>query len=320
IINEILKIKSLKYDYLKFIDYKKRIFLDLEKELKEKEINKIFITDISLEIFKEDIKEIKKNFEFFVIDHHPSYPPSFKKTKNIIRTISEDCASFTLFNLMNEYIEKYNKHYKFSKERLKFLRTLICATMISEFSYNKKSNFLFIKEFYPKVKIKTIYNSYIGKICQNLSYTILFYEKDKEKVFDLINKDKIEEFSKYNKKVKKEIDYYLKKFNKEKIKLKENLYFYYLKPKPRFSIGSIVSTTLSLKEKDKTFVICSDSLENSSFIKVNTRNQNGKENTNLLMKKAIKGLKNANGGGHFKASAAKFLKEDLEVFKKNLIS
>jgi hypothetical protein len=36
------------------------------------------------------------------------------------------------------------------------------------------------------------------------------------------------------------------------------------------------------------------------FIKVSTRNQNGKENTNLLMKKAIKGLKNANGGAILK--------------------
>jgi single-stranded DNA-specific DHH superfamily exonuclease len=317
IINEILKMKSLKYDYLKFIDYKKGIFSELKKEFDKKKINKIFISDISLEIFKKDLKDMKKNLQFFIIDHHPSL---FKNEKNIIKTVSEDCTSFVLFNLMNEYIKRYNKECIISKERLKFLRTLTCATMISEISYKKKSNFLFIKKFYPKIKVKTIYNSYIGKICQEISSAILVCEKDKEKIFNLINKNKIKEFSKYRKEVDREINYYLKKFNKEKIELKKNLYFYYLKPKPKFSISSIISTTLSLKEKEKTFIICSDSLENPMFVKISARNQSGKINVNLLMKKGIKGLKNANGGGHFKASAAKFLKKDLERFKKNLIS
>ena len=40
---------------------------------------------------------------------------------------------------------------------------------------------------------------------------------------------------------------------------------------------------------------------------------------NLLMKEGIKGLENATGGGHVHASAAKFLKKDLEKFKENLL-
>ena len=42
-------------------------------------------------------------------------------------------------------------------------------------------------------------------------------------------------------------------------------------------------------------------------------------NMNLLMKKGVEGLRDASGGGHIPASAARIREDDLGKFKENIL-
>jgi nanoRNase/pAp phosphatase (c-di-AMP/oligoRNAs hydrolase) len=80
-----------------------------------------------------------------------------------------------------------------------------------------------------------------------------------------------------------------------------------------------VAAILSVEKKDQTFIFVSDVKDEKDFVKVSSRSQSGKEDLNLLLKKGIQGLKNASAGGHVKASGARFMKKDLEKFKRNIL-
>jgi hypothetical protein len=56
------------------------------------------------------------------------------------------------------------------------------------------------------------------------------------------------------------------------------------------------------------------------FLNVSARNQSMNKDMNLLLKKAIQGLDNANAGGHVAAAGARFMKKDIKKFKENLFS
>ena len=99
----------------------------------------------------------------------------------------------------------------------------------------------------------------------------------------------------------------------------KKLYFYRIK-NPKFNIGSIVSTILSLKQQDCTFVIIYDIVDQKEFLRINLRNQSGSRDLNELIKNSVKGLENAGGGGHPKASGGRIMKKDLERFKKNILA
>ena len=88
------------------------------------------------------------------------------------------------------------------------------------------------------------------------------------------------------------------------------------------SIDSIISTILSTKNKSKIIIIYSVSDSNPNLIKVSARCQIEKLPCSMsdLLKIGISGLHNASAGGHPRASGGAFLKKDLEIFKKQVVS
>jgi oligoribonuclease NrnB/cAMP/cGMP phosphodiesterase (DHH superfamily) len=301
LINEILKQKKMKISSLSFINYEKGMFEEAEKDFK-KGTDKVFILDINVNSDYEGFKELKKKYNVFLIDHHPSELES----DNMIKTKTEDCVTFAIFEMA--------KH-EFDLEKEEWL---VCATMIAEFSYKNKNNFEFIKKHYPEINLETISYSEPGKISDKI-YSATIYFKGKEKrVFDMILKDKMKKINKYHVLIEKEIQKGIEKFKKEaEFFPKNNLYFYY--DNPKFSTNSVIATILSIKEPEKSFIFVHDTQNKPDFVSVSSRNQNGKENMNLLMKKGIVGLENATAGGHVCASGGKFLKKDLEKFKENIL-
>jgi single-stranded DNA-specific DHH superfamily exonuclease len=300
LMQEILKLKKIKIKFLNFTDYEKGMF---EKIKIKRGVNKIFILDVSIDSDYEGFKRLREKYDIFLIDHHPS---DIEKQSNIIKLQSEDCAAFAIYTLAegNFNLEKWKE--------------LLCATMVSEFSYKDKSNFQFIKNIYPEIREKEIYDSKPGETAKIIS-SALIYLKNPKKVFNLITANKIEKLKKYHEILEKEIQACMNKFKKEAEFFPEkNLYFYY--GNPRFNIGSTVITILSKKEEDKAFIFVSDSNDDDGYLKVSSRSQGDKENMNLLMKKGIQGLKNAIAGGHTHASGASLMKKDLEKFKKNILS
>lgn len=301
LMREILKQKKLKISSLNFINYHEGMFEEVEKNFK-KGTNKIFILDINPESDIEKFHDLRSRYDVFLIDHHP-----FKiEIENMIKTKSEDCVTFAIFELAGRefYLDEWKE--------------LICATMIAEFSYNSKSNLQFLQEHYPSINSGNVDYSVPGEISKKISSALIYLKGSEQNVFDLVLHKKFKKLDKYHFIIEQEIQNGIEQFEKEaEFFPKKNLYFYYYSP--AFGITSVVTTILSVRDKKKTFVFVSNIKSNPDFVKVSCRNQSGKEDLNQLMKKGVKGLENATGGGHIKAAGAMFMKKDLSKFKENIL-
>jgi len=239
-LEEILKSKKIEMDDLFFISYSIDMFQDILPELKNKNITKIFFTDIYVDGM-EGFEKVKENFDIFTIDHHPIQN---KDEKNIIKTQSSDCSALTIFDLGKEILD------------WKKWKTFLYATMISEMSYKNPENFEMIKQDYPDLKndAHLIRDSPPGKISQKITFALIFFKSNLRKLYDLIKNNNMESFDEPYEIINKEIEKWKKDFreNAEYYPEKE-LYLYYFKPK--YKITSIFSTLLSIKEPNKILVI-----------------------------------------------------------------
>ena len=302
ILDKVLHSKKRKIKDLKFVQLKVGLFEELFSELTRKKINKVILCDLSVNSDMAGFEELRKKFDTFLIDHHPYEI----KGKNIIKTKTPDCAAFTIYDLSKEIYD------------LSRLEWLVCATMVSEFSFNDEFNFRFIQQHYPNVTKENIHDSEPGEWSKNISSSLVYFAGKEKKIFNLIKKNKLRSFGKYRKIIDSEIAKFVDSFRKDAEYYPEkNLYFYFAAPK--YGVTSIVTTILSLEQPDKSFVFVSPQLDNPDYYKVSSRSNGGREDMNILMKKGIDGLENANGGGHPRASGARFMKKDFEKFKKNLL-
>jgi single-stranded DNA-specific DHH superfamily exonuclease len=301
LINEILKQKKIKIRGINFVNYKKGIFKESEKIFSRKRINKIFLCDVGIDS-NEEFEELRKSFDVFYIDHHPSEI----KGDNIIKAKTADCATFTIY-------ETAKNNFDLSK-----LEWLVCAAMVSDFSYKDKTNLDFLRKHYPDLKLENIMDSEPGEMSKRISSALIYFKRKEKKVYDLVLKGKLKQLEKYREIVEKEIKTLVERFKSEaQFYPEQNLYLYQAHPK--FSVTSVVTTILSAKEPEKTFVFISDINDEPDFYKVSSRRQDGKEDMGQLMKKGISELENATAGGHVPAAAARFMKKDLEKFKENLL-
>jgi len=303
LLEEILKGKGIELFYLNFLNYKKDMFYEVILKLEEKGIKKVFLTDIAADTDLQGFSDLRKKFDTFLIDHHPINPDLINK-QNIIKTHSYDCATFIVYNLGKGIID------------LKKWDFLVCATMISEISYKKKENLEFIQKIYPEIKKEGIFESTLGEFAKKISSALIYFNSDLKKVYDFILNGDFQEIERAHTIVQKEIELYIEKFEKEAEFFPEkNLHFYYARPK--FNIASIVLTKISFKSLEKIYIFISDI--NAYFVGVSSRHQGGQRDMGALLKKGIEGLENATGGGHAPAAGARFMKKDLEKFKKNIL-
>jgi nanoRNase/pAp phosphatase (c-di-AMP/oligoRNAs hydrolase) len=301
LVNEILKNKKLKIKELKFLEHKKEMFKESRERFARKKINKLFICDISIAQYTEEFQELRKQFDVFLIDHHPSNT----KGDNIIQTKTTDCTTFTIYELAKNYFD------------LSKWEWLVCAAMVSDGAYRDESNFQFIKQRYPNTNSENLFSSEIGELTKKISSAIIYFKGEEKKIYNLILKNRLKSFGRYSDLVEKEVKRITDKFRKEaEFYPEKNLYFYYTHPK--YSISSTVTTILSVEQPEKSFIFVSDIDGEPDFYKASSRSQKGGD-MNLLMKKGIEGLENATGGGHVVASAARFMKKDFEKFKENIL-
>lgn len=304
LVHEFLKSRKIKVHSFYFINYKNGMFGEIHDKLTRNKINKIVMLDINAYSDLEGFDNLRKKFDVFLIDHHPS---EMREEKNIIKTRTEDCITFVLYELIKEMadIEKWKE--------------LVCATMIAEFSFNAPENLEFIQNIFPDITRENLLASTPAMLSQKITSALIFFRGKEEKVFNLLLKNKLKRLEKYHKIINEEIKRTVEKFRKEAEYYPEkSLYFYYFTPK--FSITSIIVSILSIEQRDKTFIFASDSRDEEGYVKVSSRNQSGDVDLNELMRRGVEGLENASGGGHVKASAAMLMKRDLEKFKKNIVN
>ncbi len=309
-LNEILKNKfpKMKKPITLFKDYKLNLFEDLTNYFRKENVTKVFILDISInsETFK-GLENFSKDFDICYIDHHPS-DSEVKFLKYIVKTESADCTSLNLYKLGQPFLNK------------PYFNELLCAVLISEFSYVKIDNLKVLQQFYPKINLKNINLSEPFKLSNSIGSVVIYYKDDTSKAYELILNRATSKINEIDSLVSAEVEEHLKKFKEINSHSKEKILFYEFNSK--FSIGSRISTILSTKNKSKIIIIYSLSDSNPYLIKVSARCQIEKLPFSMsnLLKAGITNLNGATVGGHPRASGGSFLKKDLEIFKKQVIS
>lgn len=301
---EILKNKKINIKLIKFLNYKKGMLFNVISKLNSEKISKVFLLDLGIDVNDLDNFEMfRKKFDVFLIDHHP-FNKDIKNTKNIIKTESGDCAAYIVYELGENLFKRKKWDW------------LVCAAIIADMAYRKKETLEFVKKIYPNVNEENIGNSEIGELSKTISSALICYKDNLKKVYDLIKKEDLKSLKNCRVIIDNELDKQIKNLKKEaEFYSKEKICFYMFKSK--FNITSIISTLVSIEKPDFTFIIIQN--KGDGTLGVSARNQNKTLDMNLLMQNAIKGLKNAVGGGHVAAAGATFMKKDLEKFKENIL-
>lgn len=300
-LQKILKSKNFKTNFIEFIDYSS----DALKPISNKNFNVLFFTDWKADNYSGELEALRKKGKVFVIDHHP-FNENLKDKNNIIKTQDSYCSSHAIFDLAKKYIKTKN------------LEWLLYPAIIFDYCMTDSEVADFVREKYPDFTKENAFNSASGKLGEKINSALIYYKSNLKEAHKLVLEKNIKELSKTQKIIKNELKLWYNKYLEEaEFYPEKKLYFYYGNPK--YSMTSPVTNQLSYNNPDFTFVFVSDNLDKKEFLKLSSRNQTGKIDLNLKMKKCIENFDNAVAGGHPKATGGSFMKKDLEKFKENLL-
>jgi len=301
-LEKILKSKGLKINFMEFINYGEGIL----KPILKKEFDILFFTDCKADEYLEDLENLRKKGRVLVVDHHP-LNEDLKDKKGIIKTESKYCSAHVLFDLAKKYGYFNTKEWEW----------LVCAAIVLDYTFNDDLVFNFLKEHYPGINKKSIFESVPGKIGKKIDNALIYYRPDFKKVYDLILKNDLDFLDEVNKIVEEDISKNEKRYLKEAEYFPDkNFYFSYFTPK--IARVSTIISKISHENPDKIFFMAADS-SREGIVKVSSRAQSGKIDLNKLCKKCIKGFDNASAGGHKQAAGGSFPKKYLGEFKKRLL-
>src|SRR3989344_8397829 len=216
-LSEILKKFGLFKQTILFRDYGLGIFKELTGVLKPKGVKRVFILDLGVN--HEAVLQFKqfcKEFDVFYIDHHPS-DVSLSFVNNLIKTESADCTSLTIYRLGDGALNK------------KYFTELLCAALVSEFSYQKPENLKLLQKHYLGISKDNIALSEPFKLSNKLGSVVLYYKDNTAKAYELISQLNFSEIDAIHNEVSAEVDRNLKEFNKAESYFNNKLYFYNFK-------------------------------------------------------------------------------------------
>jgi oligoribonuclease NrnB/cAMP/cGMP phosphodiesterase (DHH superfamily) len=288
-----------KTEYIDFLYYNPDMLKPFVENLKKMKINKIIITDLSVDNELESIKELEKFANILIIDHHES-----RKDLNSVRTV--------FMRVPTEYPAAYVCYTLFSKIQ-KIPEWLAALGILSDKTHRyRKEN---AEQVFPDFNIRGKENLF--DTVMNLSMALVYFKGKEKKIYDmLINSKSPEELSsleKYRKAIEKELSSYMKDYESSKEEFKDLVIY---KFKPKHSITSILVNLISVKDANKTFIFIA---EIDSELHVSSRRQDGKVDCVRFLQESIKGIPNSTAGGHKPAAGARVPSVYLKKFKENLI-
>lgn len=304
ILEELLKKRKLNLAHLDFVKWTVNAFDDIFSGLEEKKITKLFLTDLNVDSYPDQIARLRAFCDFLIIDHH-SLNSEFTDTSKMIKAGMNDCAAL----MVQELSQKHMDVSRFDE--------LLCATMVEEHSYKNEVNAQFIQERYADFSVEKPMESKPGKLAGILNGAIIYLDKNRMRAYELIKVMDVSALQRYSDEVRSEIERIVGNFEENAQHVSEcDLYFYSFSTK--FTITSAIATAVSVKHpKSVVILVCVDN-DDVSFLKVSARNQSARMDMPELLRRAMKGFMYGVSGGHKVAAGGHFRKEDFEVFKKQL--
>jgi len=292
-------------DIIRFMNYSE-INDDLLKWIKEKKINKIFMSDISFPDRK-FLRRVEKLAKVVIVDHH-TFKEDLNTEKSVFINAQGFCASYLCYYLFSrtQNLENYDW-------------LVVCASLY-DWLYEKNRDWM--KKVYEKygerfdLSEKHIKNSRFWKLQYDISLASLYFDKDLEKVFNALgaNFGDIGNLPAHAKEVDSEIVRSISDFYVKKEDIKEGCFMEF---DSRFPVEAIVVNLLSAGTPNKTFIVCQ---KEGNYIKVSARRQDGKINLPELLRNLVQGFDDSTAGGHIKAAGASLPIKHMDEFRKRLKS
>lgn len=301
-LEKILIAKNIRIDHIDFLNIGPDMIKEELIKLRALDIDKVFVCDMGIDnIDIEGYRELKKEMDLFLIDHHPMNP-EIADWENVIKTDSQDCSGMTCYFLGEELIDEIEWSW------------LCCSAIFSDFSYKEKKNLEYIQSIYPEVTYENISTTIPGMNGRKINSALIYYGDNKKYVFDLVKNRDMEKIAEAHDIVEEDIEKLVDNFSRDAQHFDSGLHLYEIDS--NFKVSSTVCSLISKMKVDDYFV-CYQKL-NDGIIKFSSRNQGGNHDMSVLMKKSVEGLEGASGGGHKAASAAVIRAEDFDTFKSRL--
>ncbi len=285
--------------------------------IKKNKINKLISTDLSLEEDPAMLKKLSDVTEILIIDHH-----KLKEEINNERIImfkpqlvyadinpSKYCSAKLAFDLGSKVAD------------ISDLDWISAIGVIADVSTEMWAEFLdkvFLR--YNLEKKKDWFESDLGKCAELISNTECFDDRLAKESFEIVYAAKnFEEvlnskLKKYYGVVHNEINKWINELDK-KAEFHDDLELIYYEITPKLNVKSPISTIVSFKYPNKTFIIVDIAGEE---IHASGRRQDMKVKMNDLFEYAIKGILEGRGGGHIPAAGAVVPKKHYPEFKKRV--
>ena len=295
-----------------------------QKKIKNAQIDCIVATDMSFPGFKmlEDCRKLtQEGINFIVFDHH-EYEPSMQGDNSLLihpvdifgEEHSAMCASKLVYDILGKFVPL--SEYDWIK----------CIGMIGDMNflrYPEEVNEIIRKYDTKAAPISSnddYFQSKLGRLSQlvnlpmvigtNESLTDMFKAYSESRSLDELSENL---GKKHVKEVDDQIAHYTGDFENLAVKTGD---IYFLQLDSKYILGSAVSSIISFKKKDNTFIVYQ---KKGDSVIVSSRRQDHKYSMRDLMKLSVNGLQNANGGGHIPAAGASIMAQDWEIFKQHLL-
>lgn len=268
---------------------------------KYKKFDKIIFVDLADSSIIDIIKfYLKQKKEILFIDHH-------QKNINLPKEV------FVYYNKKN----KYTPCSRMIQEIFKENYWLGVAGTISDYGFKYNENNSYINSFLNKERIE--FNFFFEKIVFTLSNSIIYFNKNINKIFKIIqgldNYSQIKNLEKYSQKIEDELKKLYGFYMNKKEKLGNITYFFI---KSKYPLKGTLISKLSLEYPDNILIFAEKKYFFSNLIKISSRTEKEDINLSDILKECIRGFENSSCGGHKKASGAHFPRKYLKEFKKRL--
>lgn len=279
------------------------------RKLKARKITKLICTDLCIDQNPKTAKEVEKFADILVIDHHKMYvnlsSPRISFIKSVMLTPAYYPASKMAYDLFSKIANIHDLDWVAAAGTIadgayKEWRSFI-DSIARKYGFTIKGNVLY-SEFYSKLE-GISYAENLGK--ENECYKII-YDSNFGNITGRTAKYEM---------VKDEIKKWVLAFEKKAEFLPNDLVFYEFSP--TYKIKSHVINTISGKFPHKTIIAIAPN--GFFYYDISARRIDKKFAVNDLLTEAVKGLKNAGGGGHPFAAGGRIRKVDLKKFKENVL-
>ncbi len=275
----------------------------LAARLEREKATRIFISDMSGT--PEFVRRLERFARVAIIDHH-LFGEDLNSERTVFLNTTGLCASYACYYLASRIRDV---------EALDWLAATAC---VADWTYAE--NRAWMKKVYRKYGerfVGTIQGVRRGKFwgfASAIGGAVIYFRPRTKKVYDRLGDSfgELGDLSRYSAKIDDYVADCNRRFQREKRKSGD---IYLWEFRPRFPVGSAVSTGLSTRIRGKTLIICS--LEGRT-VGLSARRQDGKVDLPELLRSLLQGFKGSSSGGHLKAAGGSFPSRYKKIFLKRL--